>query len=309
MTGKIQTLALAEGLSFGRDGRYAVLEVLGRGWEGEVYAVADTEIEGAPNVKVAKFTSVISDDFSVAPSWNRDEIPKKKKDPFKSDIPQDLLWYKFSDDKKEWIKAIEDVRKNANLTQKAAVTGLVPLLSRIEDYGIVILPFKNNILPFLYQIMPFIPGSSTLPVSIAHTTDHVTIAKKFLEIVVHAVCDYYKKGFLLGSDIHIENVMYDGENFSLIDVSVDEVDNKECSIDGFRKTIMPVIRLGSHIANWDTVGLSVLAHVQGKVDMPWLDNIPALDKLPRRIPSATKTKIQQLVSSVRKDILPRNIWK
>lgn len=309
MTGKIRTLALAEGLSFGRDGRYAVLEVLGRGWEGEVYAVVDTEIEGTPNVKVAKFTSVVSNDFSVAPSWSSIDIQKKKKNPFKSDIPQDLLWYESSDDKKEWIKEIEKVRNIAILTQNAAVKGVVPLLPRIEDYGIAVLPFEGNILPFIYQIMPFIPGS-TLPVSIAQTTDHVTIAEKFLEIVVHAVCDYYKKGFLLGSDVHIENVMYDGEDFSLIDVSIDEVDNnKECSVDGLRETIIAVITLGYHIANWDTVGLSVSAHVQGKVDMPWLDDISALDKLPRRIPSATKTKIQQLVSSVRKDILPRSIWK
>jgi hypothetical protein len=135
MTGKIRTLALAEGLSFGRDGRYAVLEVLGRGWEGEVYAVADTTIEGAPNGKVAKFTSVISDDFSVAPSWGRKDIQTKKKDPFKSNIPQDLLWYEFSGKQKEWIEAIEDVRKNANLAKKAAVKVLVPLLPRIEDYG------------------------------------------------------------------------------------------------------------------------------------------------------------------------------
>lgn len=256
---------------------------------------------------MAKFTSVVSDDFSVAPSWSSIDIQKKKKDPFKSDIPQDLLWYESSNHKKEWIKEIEKVRNIAILTQKAAVKGIVPLLPRIEDYGITVLPFEGNILPFIYQIMPFIPGP-TLPVFIAQTTDHVTIAEKFLEIVVHAVCDYYKKGFLLRNDIHIENVMYDGEDFSLIDVSIDEVD-KECSADGLLKAIKAVITLWYHIANWNTIGLSVSAHVQGKVDMPWLDDISALDKLPRQIPSATKTKIQQLVSSVRKDILPRGIWK
>lgn len=307
MSGKIQTLALAKGLSFGRNGRYAVLEVLGRGWEGEVYAVADTEIEGAPNVKAAKFTFVVSDDFSVAPSWSSIDIQKKGNDLFNPDIPQDLLWYEFSDDKKKWIKDVEDVRKKATLTQEATKAGVVHLFPQIEDYGIVVLPFEGNILPFLYQIMPLVPGS-TLPVSIANTTNHVKIAQKWLNVAVHAVCDYYKKGFLLGSDVHIENIMYDGEVFSIIDVSIGEVVDKEDSVKKLRETIEAVIVLGYHIANWDLVGLSVSAHVQGKVDLPWLDDPSALDKLPRRIPSVTKTKIQQLVTSVKQDAWPQKLW-
>lgn len=302
MSGRIRSLAIAEGFSFGRDGRYAVLNVLGRGWEGEVYGVADTLIEGRPNVKAVKFSSVVSDDYAVAPTWSSEEIRTTKNVLF-DDIPQGLLWYAVSECKEKWKQVVDDVKQRALLLQKAANAGIRPLLPLIEDYGIVILPCDGNLLPFLYEIMPLVPGS-TLPVVLSTTTAYVEIAEKCLDVIVSGICDHYSKGFLIGSDIHIENVMYNGEEVHLLDVHLEQGG----SVKELRESISATIALAYHIANWDSIGLCVSAHVQNKIHLCWLDNPLKLEGLTRKLSLTMRKKIKNIVLKTQEKAWPCQLW-
>lgn len=70
---RIRSFNFGEGLSFGKGGRYSILKPIGRGWEGEVYAIADTSIEAADCGQLTKAVKFIQFEKTraIAPTWSR----------------------------------------------------------------------------------------------------------------------------------------------------------------------------------------------------------------------------------------------
>ncbi len=306
---KHNELNLAEGFSFGKEGRYAVLKSLGRGWESEVYAIVDTDVEKGGNIKAAKFSLIVEDDHYVGPTWTGDQIKLKNKGKiFSEKVYQDLIWYEWSK-KEEWRDRLKGVDAQVEIFKEKDVSAnsLIPI---IDDYGVTVIPYGGDLSVCLYQIMPFIPGKVLPDIlsGLVSQYQYSEVAEKLLKSMVLGICDYHSKGLVIGNtpddiDIHPENIMYDGEKFYLIDVCLSENAPNEL----MEKAIESIQRLTLYVLHWDMIGLSVVAHVQQKIWLEWLDKVKDLEKLPRKLSSECIAEVKEIL--VRTDEKLKDLFK
>jgi len=314
---KYESFMLASGFSFGEGGgRYSILKPLGRGWEGEVYAIADTHIEEDTTIKAVKFTIVTRRDHSSAPSWDSSQIKLNRKNPFAGISDNDLRhwyqclvdWFEWSEDQDRWKKKINDIKTQMNLLNSRTINQL-SLIPRIEDYGVTAIPIKGNLQLCLYQILTFISGQ-TIPDFLGSQLkfDYETFAKDFLRQIISGVKEYLAAGFEILYDIHSENIIYDGKRFYLLDSPIKRRENNQ-DFDHFKDMVTSIVKLSLHILNWDHIGFSVSAHEQAEIWLEWLNEVPKLRNLPRTFDNSFMKNIEKIVTDFDQDAWPSDIWQ
>jgi hypothetical protein len=261
-----------EGLRFGNNGRYKILNSIGRGWEGCACSVEDSD----GTIRAVKIIPLTCNEIpTLCPTWTLPEIDLRKNSPFNKAIEYNLDWFDYlEDEEKEHIIEMLKWAKN----QQALCLIVSPMLSEV---GVVLVPIDNGeaVRPTLYLLMPYVRGlniASLLSVladnhlvneylyrsPIRSSLDlyeaHRKLAEECVERLITAFCQYYKKGILLYLDVHMENVLYgrldrnNSTDFYIIDTELKEATGNERL---FKDTVIDLIKLAEQISTYDLVGV------------------------------------------------------
>lgn len=274
---------MKKGFRFGNKISYKVLDLVGSGWESEVYAVYSSRSE----LKAAKITSIGEASINQCPSWGRSDFDLRRSHPFK---PLAAKWYSCADDdlKNEVLDALK-LLKQQHVLHSQIQRKKLPWLIPLQDYGFVLLPFGDRLTPATYEIYPLVQGqtlkclldnlnSVSLIQSFLNTgriragVDAKTTYSRLADMVVQqlkrGITILYKNGFAIAeADLHPSNIL-----FGSVDGGANRVyliDNRLCA-EGcgcdIGELINEIAMIGCHIREWDRKGLLYSAYYDGLVE-------------------------------------------
>lgn len=179
----------------------------------------------------------------------------------------------------------------------------------ILDFGVAVMPMAGYLAPFCYQIMPLIQGKP-LPVvlnsmlergecNVHYDKIFTSFADKCLVAMCRVICEYFKNGYLVGHDIHVENILFDGADFSLVDAGIAEANE-----DDLEDVLRSLLVVAMQIQHWDQIGLAVSAFIRGTDNIGWLDDFDALRELPRTLPASSLDCCEVMVKSMGSEAWP-----
>jgi hypothetical protein len=274
---------MKKGFRFGGKISYKVLDLIGSGWESEVYAVYSSRNE----LKAAKITHIGEETIKQCPSWGRSDFDLRRSHPFK---PLPAKWYSCAGDdlKNEVIDALKLLKQQHALhsqIQRKKLPWIIPL----QDYGLLLLPSDNCLTPATFEIMPLVRGATLK--TVLDNLNNENLMQSFLntgriragvdakaaygrlaDMVVrqltHGIEALYKNGFAItDADFHPSNLLFGsidggGNKVYLID---NRLCAKGCGCDK-DELVIEINVIGSHIREWNSKGVLYSAYYDGLVE-------------------------------------------
>jgi hypothetical protein len=274
---------MKKGLRFGGKISYKVLDLIGSGWESEVYAVYSSRQQ----LKAAKITPIGEEIVNQCSSYSRSDFDLRRSHPFK---PLPAKWYSCAgnDLKKEVIDALKMLKQQHALHSQIQRKNLHFLIPPLQDYGLVLLPSDNRLIPATYEIYPLVQGQTlkclldnlndvNLMQSLLNTgrvragIDAKGAYGRLADMVVHqlkkGIAILYKNGFAIAdADLHPSNILFGSieggtHRIYLID---NRLCAKGCGCDK-DELINEVRVIGSHICTWSRKGILYSAYFDGQI--------------------------------------------
>ncbi len=275
---------MKKGFRFGGKISYKVLDLIGSGWESEVYAVLSSRNE----LKAAKITPISEETINYCSSYSRSDFDLRRSHPFK---PLPAKWYSCAGDdlKNEVLDALKMLKQqhalHSQLVRRKLPCLMIPPL---QDFGLVLLPSDNGLVPATYEIYPLVQGQ-TLKGLLDNLND-VNLMQSFLNTgrvrsglntkdsyrrladmveqqLTKGIECLYKNGFAVAeADLHPSNILFGsidhGENRVYL------IDNRLCET-GFgneKSQLIDEIKfLDNRIGNWHRNNLILNAYFEGLI--------------------------------------------
>jgi hypothetical protein len=155
-----------------------------------------------------------------------------------------------------------------------------------------------------HQIQPFIyrsPGRNPT----TQNGSYKKLAEQCVESLLRGVSSLYRLGFMVGIDIHLDNVMYghlfgqEKEAFYIVDVNPYQSRRR----DAFKKCIESILALGDEILIWDVISTF---HDDIQMERFYLnyDLSRMKKKLKRDYSSNFKKRMKEIVQAACKNVWP-----
>jgi hypothetical protein len=252
---------------------------------------------GTSNLRAVKFSSIGGTPHPVAITWTGDDrsVVDKLANSDKYAPAADDIWYEWMEEgeKAALDEQLDHLNQQHEFYSNSDELTALALIPRELEYGIVVLPAEGRLTAYKYQVMDLVTGvllSELLAKQVAGKPDVENevlqeYAGSLLVTLLKGACEYKAAGFIIDSDLHPENVIYDenrGKNgFHLIDAPLTACSGDVCD-DGLRKYVAAAISLALQVLHWDMIGLSLMAHHQDQIYLSYADDCHKLRKaLPR----------------------------
>ena len=282
MTGPIKALNL-EGLYI-CNGKYQILNSLGKGYEGETYGL-DGPDGSLYVLKVIPFN--FSSYRTHCPTWIPLQIDLRKKCPFHQKSTYEADWFKHIDEKEsiEIVDMLKWAKRQVGMHRKVQRLRLLSLVPQIHEYGVILIPNNagNGLMPALYLVMDLVQGHTLSKLMTEIANQHLTypfmyrepvrsslsiadsymkLAEECVESIINRICEHFKHGVSITWDISVDNVMFgyfdsnsETLDFYIVDAEVN-ITNKSQGI--IKETLKDIIDFGRMIMIWDIVGKQAL---------------------------------------------------
>ncbi|BBO72704.1 hypothetical protein DSCW_01210 [Desulfosarcina widdelii] len=272
-----------KGFRFGNRKSYLVLDKLGNGFEGTVYAVYSKK-----ELKAAKITIIGEETIYQCSSYSRSEFDLRRSHPFK---PLPAKWYSCADDdlKNEVIDVLKLLKQQHALHSQIQRKKIPWLIPPLQDYGLLLLPSDDGLTPATWEIYPLVQGQTLkrlldnlndvilmqsflntgrIRAGIDAKAAYSRLADMVIQQLTHGIEILYKHGFAIAEiDLHPSNLL-----FGAVDGGANRVyliDNRLCAEGcGCNKDelLNEIEMVGGHIRDWHKKGMIYSAYYNSLID-------------------------------------------
>lgn len=294
-----------------RLGPYSIIHAISSGWEAQVYAACDSEVNGPGNLRAIKFHLLFGDEVGSAPVWTSSELATKPRGRlFKKASPHGPGWYQRSERKKEWRAWVRGVEAKREFI-KGRHCGRGAALPELYEHGLALLPYRGVMAPFGFEVMSYHQAPS-LAQFLAAENDPSALTRTAhrLGLGLHdLIINFHQAGFLVFNDIHAGNILVEAERLIMVDLEPP----KKATPELLAHQVECALVLAHQALLWDLVGLHVQAHFAGTVISDWVEDVWFLDRIAaesgRGFEPAFREQLVHMVRATHPDAWPRGLWR